>query len=120
MKIRIKHEGYKDFLNLDRNRQNFLKHANRDPDAEVSPIKKKLLAMTIISAIKNYTVLTQSLSVEMVTFSSWIAVAEPQLFKFEPNHETTKKVDELREIISSDPYGSETLKKIYATISQDY
>lgn len=117
MKIRIKPEGYKGFLKLDRNWQNFLKHADCDPDAEIAPIKKKHLALTIISAIKNYTVLTQCWSVEMVTFFTWIAVAEPHLFKLEPSDETTKKVDELRKMISGDSYGSETLKKIYTAIS---
>lgn len=120
MRIRIKPEGYKDFLNLDRNWQNFLKHADRDPDAEIAPIKKNHLAMTIISAIKNYTALTQSWSAEMVTFFTWIAVAEPRLFKLEPNSEAAKKVEELREMISGDPYRSETLKKLYGAISQHF
>lgn len=120
MQIRIKPDHYSDFLQLDRNWQNFLKHADRDPNAEMKPIKAKHLAMIIISAIKNYTVLTQSWSVEMVTFFTWLAVAEPQLFKLEPHHEMTKKVDELRGMISGDPYESGTLKDIYTAISKHF
>src|SRR5580692_8966933 len=44
LKDRIKPEFYKDFLCLDRKWQNFLKHADKDPNAEIEPFKTKLLA----------------------------------------------------------------------------
>src|SRR5208283_1424597 len=39
LKVLIKREFYEDFLRLDRKWQNFLKHACKDPDAEIEPIK---------------------------------------------------------------------------------
>src|ERR1039457_2678450 len=64
LKILIKPEFYKNFLTLDRKWQNFLKHADKDPDAEIEPFKTKLLALVIVWAIKNYIVLTQNWTIE--------------------------------------------------------
>jgi len=117
MQIRIKPEFYKDFLALDRKWQNFLKHADRDPDAKIEPIKAKLLAMVIICAVKNYTLLTQHWAIEMQTFFAWIAVAEPQLIKSEPEDVTTgKAIAAIRSNISGDPYGRDTLRNFYAAL----
>src|SRR3954470_13794428 len=86
MKLHIEPEFYKEFLTLDRKWQNFLKHADRDPDAELKPIATRPLAMVIIWAVKNYALLTQHWTAEMATFFAWFAIAEPQLIKPEPKH----------------------------------
>lgn len=117
MKIRIKDEFYKDFLALDRKWQNFLKHADRDPDAEIEPVKTELLAMAIIWAIKNYTLITQHWTAEMSTFFAWFVIAEPQLIKSEPEDVMANKViAEMRSYISGDPYDRDTLETIYSAM----
>jgi hypothetical protein len=115
MKILIKPEFYKDFQRLDRKWQNFLKHADRDPDDGIEPIKTKHLALVILTAMQNYTLLTQHWTAEMVAFLSWIAVAEPQLVKLAPGDAITKAIAEFR-IISGDPYDRNTLETIYSAM----
>jgi hypothetical protein len=118
-KIRIKPEFYRDFLRLDRKWQNFLKHADEDPDAEIEPFKTKLLALQIIWAIKNYVLLTQHWTIEMKIFFAWIAVAEPQLLKSAPDDEMTNRaIAEMRSNISGDPYDRNTLETIQPRITK--
>lgn len=118
IKLHSKPEFYKDFRALDRKWQNFLKHADRDPDAEIEPVKTKLLAIVIIWAIKNYTLLTQHWTAEMATFFAWFAVAEPQLIKSElEGVMTNKAIAEMRSYISGDPYDRNTLEAIYSAMT---
>jgi hypothetical protein len=73
--------------------------------------------MVIICAVKNYTLLTQHWAIEMQTFFAWIAVAEPQLIKSEPEDVTTgKAIAAIRSNISGDPYGRDTLRNFYAAL----
>ncbi len=116
--ILIKPEFYKKCLKLEHKWQNFLKHADKDPAAEIEPFTTKLLALVIILAIKNYFLLTQDLTTEMKTFFVWFAVAEPQLIKSEPEDVMTGKViAEMRSNISGDPYDRNTLENIYAAMT---
>src|SRR5208282_4535810 len=57
--ILVKPEFYKDFIRLEHKWQNFLKHADKDPDAEIEPFKTKLLALVILTAMNNLFLLTQ-------------------------------------------------------------
>ncbi|MDR3740881.1 MAG: hypothetical protein P4L40_17840 [Terracidiphilus sp.] len=117
MGLHIKPEFYKEFRTLDRKWQNFLKHADRDPDAEIEPVKPRLLAMVIISAVRNYTLLTRQWTAEMGTFFAWLAIAEPQLIKSEPKDATfDNAIVEMRSCIADDPYGRDTMERIYTAI----
>ncbi len=119
LKILIKPEFYQDFLRFDRKWQNFLKHADKDPDAEIEPIKTKLLALVIIWAIKNHILLTQYWTIEMKIFFAWFAVAEPQLIKSTPEDVMTNKaIAEMRSYISGDPYDRNTLETIYSAMTE--
>src|SRR5271157_538600 len=106
----------KNFKKLHNKWQNFLKHADKDPDAEIEPFTTKLLALVIILAIKNYSLLTQHLTIEMKTFFAWFVVAEPQLIKSAPEDVMTKAIAELRSSISGDPYDRNTLETIYTAM----
>ncbi len=122
VKILVKDEFYKEFLRLDRKWQNFLKHADRDPYAEIEPAKTKQLATVIIWAIKNYTLLTQHWSREMAIFFAWFVVAEPQLIKSEPEDMVTEKaLADMRAVMHScvldDPYDRDTLRNIYTVMT---
>ncbi len=114
MELHIRPEFYKEFMTLDRKWQNFLKHADRHPDAEIEPVETRLLAMVIISAVKNYTLLTQHLTAEMAIFFAWLAIAEPQLIKPEPKDVTfDNAIVEMRSCIAGDPYDRDTMECIY-------
>jgi len=118
--ILIKPEFYKKCLKLEHKWQNFLKHADKDPDAEIEPFTTKLLALVIILAIKNYSLLTQHLTIEMKIFFSWFVVAEPQLIKSEPEDVMTEIANiraVMRSCILDDPYDRETLKTIYTAMT---
>jgi len=98
--------------------QNFLKHADNYPDAEIEPFTAKLLALVIIFAIKNYVLLTQQWTTEMKIFFAWFALAEPQLLKSAPEDVTfNKAIDEMRSYILNDPYDRDTLKVIYCAMT---
>jgi|SRR5271166_5511949 len=116
MEILTKDEFYKNFLMLDHKWQNFLKHADKDPDAEIEPFTTKQLALVILTAMMNYLRLTEHWTTEMVTFLGWIAVAEPQLVKSTPEDAMTKAIAEMRSNISGDPYDRNTLETIYTAM----
>jgi hypothetical protein len=121
-KILIKDEFHNDFQKLDRKWQNFLKHADRDPDAEIEPFTTKQLVLIISFAIRNYTLLTQRWTAEMATFFAWFVVAEPQLIKPEPEDVMIGKAfADMRAIMHScildDPYDRDTLKNIYTVMT---
>jgi hypothetical protein len=118
LEILIKPEFYKSVIKLYNKWQNFLKHADKDPDAEIEPFKTKHLALVIILAIKNYVLLTQHMTIEMKTFFAWFAVAEPQLVKSAPDDvRTNKAIAEMRSFISGDPYDRNTLETIYTAMA---
>ena len=110
----------KNFKKLHNKCQNFLKHADKDPDAEIEPFTTKLLALVIILAIKNYSLLTQHLTIEMKTFFAWFVVAEPQLIKSEPEDVMTEIANirtVMRSCILDDPYDRKTLETIYTAMT---
>jgi len=117
LKILVKPGFFKDFQRIDRKWQNFLKHADKDPETEIESFKTKLLALVIIWAIKNYVLITQYLTIEMKIFFVWFAVAEPQLIKSAPEDVTfNKAIDEMRSYVSGDAYDCNTLENIYSAI----
>jgi hypothetical protein len=99
--------------------KNFLKHADKYPDAEIEPITTKHLALVILTAMNNYCLLTRHLTFEMKTFFVWIAVAEPQLLRATPEDAMDNKaIAEMRSYISGDPYDRNSLKNIYSAITK--
>ena len=111
IKILIKPEHLKEAMALFRRRQNFLKHADRDPNAEMEEIQSKDLALEIFFAIKNFALLAQRVTREMTTFLYWIGVAHPELVK-DPSGDFSKKISECREMWR-EPYSKETLNGIH-------
>ncbi len=119
LELLIKPEFYKNFLTLYHKWQNFLKHADKDPDAEIEPFTTKQLALVILTAMRNYFLLTQHWTIEMQTFFVWFAVAEPQLLKSAPEDVMTNKViAQMRSYISGDPYDRSTLETIYSAMTE--
>lgn len=119
-KVLIKDEFHDDFRRLDRKWQNFLKHANKDPNAEIEPFTTKMLALTILLAMKNYALLTEQWTAEMATFFCWFVVAEPQLVEIAPEDVTAKAIAEIRRGISGDAYDRDTLENIYTAMRSQF
>jgi hypothetical protein len=114
----IKPEFYKSTIKLFHKWQNFLKHADKDPDAEIEPLSTKLLVIVIMFAIRNYVLLTQHWTTEMATFSFWFAVAEPQGVNLPPEDVMTNKaVAEMRSFIAGDPFDRNILENIYSALT---
>ena len=116
LEVLIEPKFHKNFKTLDHKWQNFLKHADRDPDAGIEPFTTKQLALVILTAIWNYTLLTQHWTTEVATFLGWIGVAEPQLVKSAPENAMTKAIAETRSNISGDPYDRDTLENIFTAM----
>jgi hypothetical protein len=57
LKIFIKDQYYKGAMKVFRQRQNFLKHADKDPDDEMDEFDARELAFTIMFASKNFSLL---------------------------------------------------------------
>jgi len=112
----IKPEFYRDALKLARKRQNFLKHADCDPDGEMEDLTAKELALTILFAASNFHLLAQRLTPEMATFLAWFGVAEPQFVKSSADNAMSKMIVQMRSNISGDPYDSNTLENIYSAL----
>lgn len=113
----IKPQFYQEYLKLDRKWQNFLKHTDRDPNAEMELFTTKQLALVIFSAIGNFLLLTQHLTTEMVTFIAWIGAAEPQLVKHTPESPFSAAFAQMRENMTGDPYAANTLQDVYRAIN---
>jgi hypothetical protein len=106
------------FATLHNKWQNFLKHAKTDPGAEIEPFTTEQLALVISTAMRNYFLLTQHLTIEMKTFFVWFAVAEPQLIKSAPEEVMTNEaIAQMRRYISGDPYDRDTMKNIYTAMT---
>ena len=108
----------RDLINLHNKWQNFFKHSNADPDAEIKPFTSKQLALVILTAMWNYGLLTEHWTTEMNIFFAWIALAEPQWLKSAPGDVMTKAIAEIRSGISGDPYDRNTLETIYTAMTR--
>jgi hypothetical protein len=121
MKIYVKEEYYKEAMKLFRKRQNFLKHADEDPDGEIEDLAARELAFVILFTVKNFVLLELRLTPAMSVFLHWFGAAEPQILK-EPKKPAKdnylKNVEEWRRNIQ-DLYGVEAFK-IMRLLLQDY
>lgn len=63
----IEPEHYKQALKLLRRWQNFLKHADNDPDSEIDDLSPKALSLNIMVACWNFRLLANRISKEMRT-----------------------------------------------------
>lgn len=77
----IKPEYLAEGRRLMRARQNFLKHADRDPDAEIESISTEILAIQICTAIMNFGLVTGNWTKAMSLFFGWFIAKNPRLLK---------------------------------------
>jgi hypothetical protein len=79
LKQLIKPEYLAEALTLSRKRQNWLKHADRDPFDEGDDISVDELGYVIFFGIQNYVLLMQRLTPEMAVFFHWFGAARSEL-----------------------------------------
>jgi hypothetical protein len=121
MKIYIKKEYYKDAMNLFRKRQNFLKHADKDPDGEIDDLNDHELELVIFFAGKNFSLLEKRLTPAMSIFLHWFGAAEPRMLKQRSgtHREFIKLIDGLRGTFQ-DFYSKEAFRVMHEALQQHY
>ena len=78
---RIKLEYYTKALKLLRQWQNFLKHADNDPDCEMDDLSPDELALNIMFACWNFRLLANRTTEEMTKFVFWFYSDHPEYTK---------------------------------------
>jgi hypothetical protein len=111
----IKPEYHKQARELFNKRQNFLKHANKDPDGEMDDVSSKELAFVILFAASNFHLLTDRLTREMMTFLCWFGVAEPHLVRLDDG-KLSKAILEFKQTCPGDPYDSIVLEAVHRSL----
>ena len=121
IKIFIKDEYYKDAMKLFRNRQNFLKHADKDADGEIDDLHARELALVIMFASRNFSLLEKRLTPAISIFIHWFGAAEPRIFKERTgtHSESYKLIDGLRRTFS-DLYSKEAFSAMHEALKQHY
>lgn len=116
MRDLVKPEHYKDAIKLFNKRQNFLKHADKDPDSEMKDLSAKELAFVILFAASNFHLLTDRLTREMMIFLCWLGVAEPHLVHLDDG-KLSKAILEFKETCPGDPYDSIVFEATHRALS---
>jgi hypothetical protein len=123
VKIYIQDEYYNEAMRLFRARQNFLKHANKDPNGEMDDLDTRDLALTIMFASRNFSLLENRLTPAMSVFLHWFGTAEPNMLKKKPvnaaGEKLLKTIEHFREPIQ-DLYSKETFKAISQVLRAHY
>jgi hypothetical protein len=117
LRIHVKEEYFGQAMGLVRRMQNFLKHADRDPDAETDDITVNQLALMIMMAVKNFSLLEERQTPAMVTFFAWYLAANPEDVRDDipMNPQLEKALSGLRETFS-DLYSAEAFYMIYEAL----
>ena len=114
----IKPEYYKDAMRLFNKRQNFLKHADQDPDGEMEDLTARELAFVIFFATSNFHLLTDRLTREMVAFLSWFGVAEQKRVNLSTD-ELSEAILQFKQTCLGDPYGGMAFEFVHRSLSPD-
>jgi hypothetical protein len=81
-------------------RQNFLKHADRDPDPEIESISADALSTHICGAIINFSLVTGSWTKAMSLFFSWYLTKNPEFLKDEAEGEFITQIKLLKQVFA--------------------
>jgi hypothetical protein len=121
MKILIKEEYYEDAMKLFRKRQNFLKHADKDPEGQIDDLNARELALVIMFASKNFSLLEKRITPALSIFLHWFGAAEPSILK-QPDGthpELYKLIEGLRETFH-DLYSKEAFRAMHEALKAHY
>jgi hypothetical protein len=112
----INQEHHKKALKLIRQWQNFLKHADNDPDCEMDDLSPKALALNITFACWNFRLLTNRSTGEMTKFVIWFYSAHPEYTKLSTDP-LSVAFAQSQEACPDDPYDSAVFEAIYYSLS---
>lgn len=121
IKLFIKEEYYEDAMKFFRKRQNFLKHADKDPDGQMDELNASELAFVILFAGKNFSLLEKRITPALSTFLHWFGAAEPSILK-QPDGthpETYKLIEGLRETCHN-LYSKEAFRAMHEALKAHY
>ncbi len=106
---------------LFRKRQNFLNHADKDPDAETEDLSAHELALVILFAGKNFVLLEKRLTPALAIFLHWFGAAEPRMLKkqTDPHDKFFKSIEGLRTTLQ-DLYSKEAFKAMHELLKEHY
>ena len=121
IKILIKEEYYNEATKHFRRRQNFLKHADKDPDGQIDDLNARELAFVILFAGKNFSLLEKRITPALSIFLHWFGAAEPRILKRpDGTHpEMYKWIEELRETFH-DLYSKEAFRAMHEALKAHY
>src|SRR5437016_2743104 len=121
MKIFIKDAHFKDAMKLFRSTQNFLKHADNDPNSEINDLSHHDLALVILFTGKNFSLLEKRLTPALSIFLHWFGAAEPRMLKKhrDTHSEFFKLIEGLRGTFH-DLYSKEAFKAMHEALKQHY
>jgi hypothetical protein len=92
----VKPEHIKEVRILHRKLQNFLKHADKDHDKVIDEVDAKNVAIAIMTAVRNYSLIDMTWTPAMSIFFTWYAVTYPNHVKSGGDDEFWAKIDDLR------------------------
>jgi len=115
----IKAEHFDDAMRLFRKRQNFLKHADRDAEAEIDGVSIDELAVVILFSIKNFHLLAKRVTPAMSLFLMWYGAANPRTVKSGTSSHSGvfRAIQGLREMYD-DLYADAVLEIMYEHLKQ--
>jgi hypothetical protein len=113
----INPEYYTDAVRLFNKRQNFLKHADRDPDGEMEDLSARELAFVIVFAVSNFHLLTGRLTPQMMAFLCWFGVAEPKCVNLSTD-ELSEAILQFKQTCPGDPYGGAALDVVHRSLGK--
>ena len=111
----IKPEHYKEALKLLRQWQNFLKHADSDPDCQMDDLRPESLALNIMFACWNFRLLTNRITEEMRKFAIWFYSAHPEYTKLSTDLFSTA-IAMCQQACPDDPYDTAFFEAIYSSL----
>jgi hypothetical protein len=121
MKIYIKDQYYKAAMAAFRKVQNFLKHADKDPDGEIDDLRARELAFVIWTAGRNYVLLERRVTPALSIFLHWFGAAEPKILKKPKNAAQENFLGSLEKLRGNIPdlYSAESLKVMHVLLLQN-
>jgi hypothetical protein len=113
---RIKPGYYTKALKLLRQWQNFLKHADNDPDCEMDDLSLGEVALNIMFACWNFRLLANRTTEEMTKFVIWFYSAHPEYKKLSTDPFSVA-IAQCQEACPDDPYDGALFRAMYHSLS---
>lgn len=117
VRLSLREELRKNSMRFSRKWQNFLKHANQDPEREMNELPPQELALNIMFACWNYRLLQNRITSEMTKFAIWFYSAHPEYTKLSSDP-LSAAIEQCRQACPDDPYDSGLLETIFQSLDR--